>query len=111
MQKLIAALIRLVAQTPTNEIKISNSVQKQLEKLRKKDPQTYEKSIKAINLLKENSRHPSLQTHEFRSEKGPDGEKILRSAITQTSGGWRMHWYQPKAIPNTIYILDILKHE
>ena len=35
---------------------------------------------KALKFLQEDPRHPSLQTHEFSSFKGPGGEKVFDAA-------------------------------
>jgi hypothetical protein len=32
---------------------------------------------KALGLLERNPRHPSLQTHEYHTLKGPSGEKVF----------------------------------
>ncbi len=32
--------------------------------------------LKALEFMKTNLRHPSLNTHEFKSLKGPNGEKV-----------------------------------
>jgi hypothetical protein len=38
--------------------------------------------------------HPSLKTHEFRSLKGPNGEKVFEAYVQQkTPGAYRVFWY------------------
>ena len=50
--------------------------------------------VKALNLMQVNLRHPSLNTHEFKSLKGPKGEKIFEAYAQQkTSGAYRIFWY------------------
>ncbi|MBW2644553.1 MAG: hypothetical protein JRC89_14785 [Deltaproteobacteria bacterium] len=43
---------------------------------------------KCLGFLETNLRHPSLNTHEFRSLKGPNGEKVFEayaSSLTSSS--------------------------
>ena len=54
----------------------------------------YKAVKKAIKLLARDPRHPSLQTHEFTSLKGPNGEKVFEAYAEQdTPGAYRMFWY------------------
>ena len=54
----------------------------------------YKAVKKAIKLLAKNPRHPSLQTHEFESLKGPNGEKVFEAYAEQnTPGADRLLWY------------------
>ena len=49
---------------------------------------------KTLGLLEINLRHPSLQTHEFTSLKGPNGEKVFEAYAQQkTPGAYRIFWY------------------
>ena len=49
---------------------------------------------KALNFLQEDPRHPSLQTHEFSSFKGPHGEKVFEAYAEQsTAAAYRVFWY------------------
>ena len=46
---------------------------------------------KCLELLETNLRHPSLKTHEFRSLKGPNGEKVFEAYVQQkTPGAYRI---------------------
>ncbi|MFH0753200.1 MAG: hypothetical protein V2A70_01390 [Candidatus Omnitrophota bacterium] len=48
---------------------------------------------KTLKLLS-NPRHPSLQTHEFTSLKGPHGEKIFEAYAQQnTPAAYRVFWH------------------
>jgi len=54
----------------------------------------YKAVKKAIKLLARDPGHPSLQTYEFTSLKGPNGEKIFEAYAEQdTPGAYRMFWY------------------
>ena len=49
---------------------------------------------KCLGFLESNPRHPSLSTHEFRSLKGPNGEKVFEAYVQQkTPGAYRVFWY------------------
>lgn len=49
---------------------------------------------KTLGLMEINLRHPSLQTHEFTSLKGPNGEKLYEAYAQQnTPGAYRIFWY------------------
>ncbi len=65
---------------------------------------------KTLGLLETNLRHPSLQTHEFTSLKGPSAEKIFEAYVQQkTSGAYRVFWYYgPER--NQITIVSITPH-
>ena len=65
---------------------------------------------KTLGLLQTNLRHPSLQTHEFTSLKGPGGEKVFEAYVQQkTPGAYRVFWYYgPER--NQITIVSITPH-
>ena len=49
---------------------------------------------KTLGLIETNLRHPSLNTHEFTSLKGPNGEKVFEAYVQQkTPGAYRIFWY------------------
>jgi len=49
---------------------------------------------KTLGLIETNLRHPSLNTHEFNSLKGPNGEKIFEAYVQQrTPAAYRIFWY------------------
>src|SRR5438309_84766 len=66
--------------------------------------------IKALELMKTNLRHPSLNTHQYYGYEGPQGEKVFESYAQQkTSGAYRIFWhYGPTK--GTITILLIIPH-
>lgn len=59
---------------------------------------------KTLGLMETNLRHPSLNTHEFSSLQGPNGEKVFESyAQNRTPGAYRIFWYYgPKATEITV---------
>jgi hypothetical protein len=67
---------------------------------------------KAIRLLADNPRHPSLQTHEFDSKKNPydpNGKVFEAYAQNKTPGAYRIFWcYGPGK--GEITILAITPH-
>ena len=49
---------------------------------------------KCLGFLETNLQHPSLNTHEFRSLKEPNGEKVFEAYAQQkTPGAYRVFWY------------------
>ena len=54
----------------------------------------YKAVKKTIKLLARNPRHPGLQTHEFISLTGPNGEKVFEAYAEQrTPAAYRVFWY------------------
>jgi hypothetical protein len=54
----------------------------------------YKAVKKTIQLLGENPRHNSLQTHEYLSLIGPRGEKVFEAYAEQnTPAAYRVFWY------------------
>lgn len=70
----------------------------------------YKAVSKALRFMHQNLRHPSLETHEFHSKKGLQGEKVFESyAQNKTPGAHRIFWhYGPEK--NQITILAITPH-
>ena len=49
---------------------------------------------KTLGLMETNLRHPSRQTHQYQSLKGPNGEKVFEAYAQQnTPGAYRVFWY------------------
>jgi hypothetical protein len=66
--------------------------------------------LKALGYMETNLRHPSLNTHEYHSLKGPQGEKVFEAYAQQkTSGAYRIFWYYGPG-KNVISIIAILAH-
>jgi len=73
----------------------SDEAKKQFETLSKtKNKQPIFKAVrKTLGMMETNLRHPSLNTHEFTSKKGAQGEKIFESyAQNRTPGAYRIFW-------------------
>ena len=53
------------------------------------------KAVKdTLKFLATNPRHPSLETHEFKSLIGPNGEKVFEAyAQHKTPAAYRVFWY------------------
>ena len=74
---------------------------------RKKRYQAVKKTIKFLAI---NPRHNSLQSHEFISLKGPNGEKVFEAYAEQkTPAAYRVFWYYGSH-RGTITILAITSH-
>jgi len=69
---------------------------------------------KALRLLAENPRHPSLNTHEWKSEKCPHGGKLFEAyAENHTAGAYRIFFCYPPSMEvnsKTICIVAITPH-
>ena len=65
--------------------------------LLKRDPsqkERYKAVKKTLKFLARNPRHPSLETHEYVSLKGPNGEKVFVAYAQQkTPAAYRVFWY------------------
>lgn len=94
------------------KIKLHNDALKDLEALKKdKSKVRILKDVaKTLNLMQENLRHPSLNTHEYIGLKGPNGEKIFEAYAQQkTPGAYRIFWhYGPDK--NRITVIAIIPH-
>lgn len=66
--------------------------------------------VKALSYMETNLRHPSLNTHEYYTMQGPNGEKIFEAYAQQKMpGAYRIFWhYGPGS--NAISIIAILPH-
>ena len=66
--------------------------------------------LKTLALMETNLRHPSLNTHEFTSLKGPGGEKVFEAYAQQkTPGAYRIFWYYGP-VKGVISIIGIVPH-
>lgn len=66
--------------------------------------------LKALRLMSTNLHHPSLNTHEYYSVNGPNGEKIFEPYAQQkTSGAYRIFWHYGPG-KNVISIVAIQPH-
>ena len=66
--------------------------------------------LKTLALMEINLRHPSLNTHEFTSLKGPGGEKVFEAYAQQkTPGAYRIFWYYGPT-KGVISIIGIVPH-
>lgn len=67
----------------------------------------YKSVKKTIYLLATNPRHNSLQTHEYMSLKGPNGEKVFEAYAEQkTPAAYRVFWfYGPSMGKITIFAI------
>lgn len=76
--------------------------------INKKDASLYKKWGKALKLLSDNPRHPSLQTHDIRELIERYGERVWQSYLeNKTSGAMRMYWvYGPDSKSITIIGLE-----
>ncbi len=65
---------------------------------------------KSLGLLQVNIRHPSLHTHEYKSLKGANGEKVYEAYAEQkTAAAYRIFWHYGPG-KDVITILAITAH-
>ena len=80
----------------TRELRFTPSAQESLREL-EGDPHSanlLKQVRKTLGLLETNLRHPSLNTHKFRSLRGPDGEDVFEAYVqNQTPGAYRVFFY------------------
>ena len=70
----------------------------------------YKAVRKTLELLANNPRHPSLQTHEYASLEGPNKEKVFEAYAQQkTPAAYRVFWYYGPS-RGSITILAITSH-
>lgn len=78
------------------KIQWTNEAEKSFELLKSDASQKkrYNSVSKTIKFLATDPRHNSLQTHEFMSLKGPNGEKVFEAyAEHKTPAAYRVFWY------------------
>jgi len=63
-----------------------------------------------LALLEADPRHPGLETHEYQSMKGPNGERVWEAYVeSRTPAAWRVFWnYGPGRA--TITVIAITPH-
>jgi hypothetical protein len=94
------------------EIFLTDEARKQLNRLKtdKGLEKRYKAVKKAISFLSSNPRHKSLETHEFTTLKGPNGEKIFEACAEQsTPAAYKIFWYYGPN-QNKITIVAITPH-
>jgi hypothetical protein len=94
------------------EIFLTDLARDQLHKLKtdKRLEKRYHSVKKAIQFLSTNPKHKSLQTHEFTSLKGPNGEKIFEAYAEQsTPAAYRVFWHYGPG-KNQITVIAVTPH-
>ncbi|HWF17788.1 MAG TPA: hypothetical protein VG754_00890 [Verrucomicrobiae bacterium] len=80
----------------TRQLIFTDEAAGQLEQISKNPAKTglYKQLQKTLGLMETNLRHPSLNTHEYSSLKGPNGEKIFEAYVqNNTPGAYRVFFY------------------
>ena len=73
---------------------LAETAAKACDDLGQTDPSKLRKVYKTFGLLQTNPKHLSLQTHEYRSLKGPNGEKVFEAYVeSKTPAAFRVFWY------------------
>ena len=82
--------------TSNREIRLTGAAREELKRLAKSPAEAgrYKQALKTIELLGTNPRHPSLNTHKFRSLAGPDGEEVFEAYVqNRTPGAYRVFFH------------------
>jgi hypothetical protein len=93
-------------------LKFTPTARRQLRELER--DKSLEKRLKAVRktlgLMETNLRHPSLNTHEYKSLKGAKGEKVFEAyAESRTPAAYRVFWHYGPA-KDEITVLAITPH-
>lgn len=76
------------------KILLTDTAEKALNDLARSDPNKHKKVLKTLGLLQTNLKHPSLQTHEYKSLRGPNNEKVFEAYVeTNVPAAFRVFWY------------------
>ena len=82
----------------------------QLNALEETDPKKHNKVLKTLALMEANIRHQGLHTHEYRSLRGPNDEKIFVAYVeNNTPSAYRVFWYYGPGY-DTISVVAITPH-
>ena len=82
--------------TSNREIRLTGAAREELKRLAKSPAEAgrYKQALKTIELLGTNPRHPSPNTHKFRSFAGPDGEEVFEAYVqNRTPGAYRVFFH------------------
>jgi hypothetical protein len=96
----------------SRKLSYTKQADKHLDELEKDNSQ--KKILKAVRktlgLMEENLRHPSLNTHEYKTLHGPNGEKVFEAYAQQkTPCAYRIFWYYGPN-QNELTIVAIVAH-
>lgn len=78
------------------ELRFTPEAKRNLEELQRSPSKAsvLRQARKTLGLLETNLRHPSLNTHQFRSLEGPNGEDVFEAYVQQrTPGAYRIFFY------------------
>ena len=92
------------------KIILTETAAKACDDLARSDPSKLRKVYKTLGLLQTNLKHPSLKTHEYRSLKGPNGEKVFEAYVeSKTPAAFRVFWYYGPG-RETITVVAVTPH-
>lgn len=94
------------------DLYFTEEADKQLELLQKNRTlqKRYKAVVKALRFLSSNPRHQSLNTHEYTTLSGPNGEKVFEAYAEQsTPAAYRIFWYYGPE-KDKITVVSIVPH-
>jgi hypothetical protein len=76
------------------KIVLTETAIRSLDEIERTDPGKLKKVRRTLGLLQTNPKHPSLQTHEYGSLEGPNGEKVFEAYVeNKTPAAFRVFWH------------------
>ena len=92
------------------KLKFTTEAKTTLEQLKQTNPKKFKKAAQTLGRMEINLRHPSLQTHQYHSLSGKNGEKVFESYVeNKTPAAYRVFWhYGPST--QEITVLAITPH-
>ena len=92
------------------KILLTKAAKQACDDLARTDPGKLKRVHKTLGLLQTNPKHPSLQTHEYQSLKGPHGEKVFEAYVqNKTPAAFRVFWYYGPT-KETITVVAVTPH-
>jgi hypothetical protein len=78
----------------TFTVRLTNEARETYNRLATENPAKYDKVRKTLGLMETNLRSSSLQTDEYTSLKGPNGEKMFEAYVeSKTPSAYRVFWH------------------
>ena len=91
MENILLAVLRKIVATKVSLV-LTDEATKELKDSGRKTPGIDKKIKKRLRMMGDDLTNPSHRSHVFKSEVGPEGEKIWESYVDQSSG-WRIFWH------------------
>lgn len=95
----------------TFRLELTPTAQAEKDRLEKDDEPKFKKIVKTLYYLEADLRPAGMHTHEFKSLKGANGEKMWTSYVeNKTPAAFRILWYHDSKRRGVIMIQAITPH-